>query len=230
MYHIHNSQTNSASPVVQISIAVMRDASEGASSMCNMAVMGLSWHASCIRSCRSCILHQILQVIKPDQYAVFIQLAVETVFLEAASQLVAPGSSGLSGRQAEALERLAFDWALNAETYVEPKFGELTRSRERVCSLNSFVPACQVPASIPCRLAGRHLSVNECSETAASIAMQQPKAGLQSTVCFCCQWRRLCLILPEEKTDLHLATPSSLATDFLRAIQVAKGRAFASVL
>lgn len=60
------------------------------------------------------------------------QLAVETVFLEAANQLVAPGSSGLSGRQAEALERLAFDWALNAETYVEPKFGELTKSRERV--------------------------------------------------------------------------------------------------
>lgn len=60
------------------------------------------------------------------------QLAVETVFLEAANELVAPSSSGLSGRQAEALERLAFDWALNAETYVEPKFGELTRARERV--------------------------------------------------------------------------------------------------
>ena len=69
---------------------------------------------------------------KVTTHPCLMQLAVETVFLEAANQLVAPGSSGLSGRQAEALERLAFDWALNAETYVEPKFGELTKSRERV--------------------------------------------------------------------------------------------------
>lgn len=64
--------------------------------------------------------------------ALLLQLAVETVFLEASNQLVGPGSSGLSGRQAEALERLAFDWALNAETYVEPKFSDLTRAREKV--------------------------------------------------------------------------------------------------
>lgn len=77
-------------------------------------------------------------VLKPDCNVAVIQLAVETVFLEAASQLVTPGSSGLSARQAEALERLAFDWALNAETYVEPKYGELTRYRERVCLQKSI--------------------------------------------------------------------------------------------
>ena len=60
------------------------------------------------------------------------QLAVEAVFLEASKQLVGPGSSGLSGRQAEALERLAFDWALNAETYVEPKYSDLGKAREKV--------------------------------------------------------------------------------------------------
>ena len=60
------------------------------------------------------------------------QLAVEAVFLEAAHQLVGPGSSGLSERQSDALERLAFDWALNAETYVDPKFSDLARAREKV--------------------------------------------------------------------------------------------------
>lgn len=60
------------------------------------------------------------------------QLAVETVFLEASEKAVGPGSSGLSERQADALERLAFDWLLNAEKYVEPRFVELLRARERV--------------------------------------------------------------------------------------------------
>lgn len=69
------------------------------------------------------------------------QLAVETVFLEAAIQLVGPESSGLSDRQAEALERLAFDWALNAETYVDPKFSELCRAREQVNLLHLMVAA-----------------------------------------------------------------------------------------
>ena len=75
-----------------------------------------------------------------------LQLAVETVFLEAANQLVAPGSSGLSGRQSEALERLAFDWALNAETYVEPKFSELVKARERVRLLTAplLAPVCAI--------------------------------------------------------------------------------------
>ncbi len=67
-----------------------------------------------------------------SSHAWLLQLAVEAVFLEASHQLVGPGSSGLSGRQAEALERLAFDWALNAETYVEPKFSDLIKAREKV--------------------------------------------------------------------------------------------------
>ncbi len=67
-----------------------------------------------------------------SNHAWLLQLAVEAVFLEASHQLVGPGSSGLSGRQAEALERLAFDWALNAETYVEPKFSDLIKAREKV--------------------------------------------------------------------------------------------------
>ena len=59
------------------------------------------------------------------------QLAVEAVFLEASDRLVGSDTSGLSERQADALERLAFDWILNAEKYVEPKFTELTRAREK---------------------------------------------------------------------------------------------------
>lgn len=64
--------------------------------------------------------------------AVCPQLAVETVFLEASDRLVDGESSGLSERQADALERLAFDWILNAEKYVEPKFAELARARDKV--------------------------------------------------------------------------------------------------
>jgi hypothetical protein len=60
------------------------------------------------------------------------QLAVETVFLEASCRAVTPGSSGLSERQADALERLAFDWVLNAEKYVDPRFVELAQAREKV--------------------------------------------------------------------------------------------------
>ncbi len=63
------------------------------------------------------------------------QLAVETVFLEAGGRLVGRGGGGLSERQADALERLAFDWILNAEKYVEPKFAELGRARDRVAQL-----------------------------------------------------------------------------------------------
>ncbi len=59
------------------------------------------------------------------------QLAVEAVFLEASDRLVGGDTSGLSERQADALERLAFDWILNAEKYVEPKFAELARAREK---------------------------------------------------------------------------------------------------
>ena len=61
----------------------------------------------------------------------FKQLAVESVFLEASVGLVGTASSGLSERQADALERLAFDWLLNADKYVEPKYPELHRARDK---------------------------------------------------------------------------------------------------
>ncbi|KAK9829934.1 hypothetical protein WJX72_008722 [[Myrmecia] bisecta] len=63
------------------------------------------------------------------------RLAVEKVFLETSSQLVGPGTSGLTDRQSDALERLAFDWILNAEKYVESKHTDLSRAREKVTSL-----------------------------------------------------------------------------------------------
>eukprot|EP00891_Asterochloris_glomerata_P001080 jgi/Astpho2/1080/fgenesh1_pg.00017_%23_19_t len=49
------------------------------------------------------------------------KLAVEAVFLEAASQLIGPTTSGISERQAELLEQTAFDWVLSVENsrYVE---------------------------------------------------------------------------------------------------------------
>lgn len=84
---------------------------------------------------RLCV-NVLIPVIQLTVNAWTLQLAVETVFLEASHQLVGPESSGLSGRQAEALERLAFDWALNAETYVEPKFSDLIKAREKVCNLD----------------------------------------------------------------------------------------------
>lgn len=77
------------------------------------------------------------------------KLAVETVFLEAANQLVGPSSSGLSERQAEALERLAFDWALNAETYVDPKFSDLTRAREKVTFLGADITGAMAKTRLP---------------------------------------------------------------------------------
>ena len=78
-----------------------------------------------------------------------LQLAVETVFLEASKQLVGQTSSGLSGRQAEALERLAFDWALNAETYVEPKFSDLGKAREKVKMFTFSTQFCKANALVP---------------------------------------------------------------------------------
>lgn len=65
---------------------------------------------------------------------------MEQIFLETAAQLVSQGSSSLSDRQADALEKLAFDWILNAEKYVESRFPELARARDKVvphslCSL-----------------------------------------------------------------------------------------------
>ena len=60
------------------------------------------------------------------------QLAVETVFLEATLQLVAPESSPLSDGQANAVEILVFDWVLHAEKFVDSKHSELLKARERV--------------------------------------------------------------------------------------------------
>ena len=62
-----------------------------------------------------------------------VQLAVETVFLEATLQLVAPESSPLSDGQANAVEILVFDWVLHAEKFVDSKHSELLKARERVC-------------------------------------------------------------------------------------------------
>ena len=60
-----------------------------------------------------------------------VQLAVEKIFLETSVQLVSEGSSELSDRQAEALEKLTFDWVLNAEKYVDARFSELYKAREK---------------------------------------------------------------------------------------------------
>ena len=59
---------------------------------------------------------------------------METVFLEATLQLVAPESSLLSDGQANAVEILVFDWVLHAEKFVDSKHSELLKARERVCS------------------------------------------------------------------------------------------------
>ena len=61
-----------------------------------------------------------------------VQLAVESVFLDAAERLVGAQTSGLSERQREAIERLAFDWIINRNTYIDSKHVDLMRARERV--------------------------------------------------------------------------------------------------
>ena len=60
------------------------------------------------------------------------QLAVDTAFLEAAAQFIGLTSSGLSSKQAEALERISFDWILNPEKWVGSNYGELARARDQV--------------------------------------------------------------------------------------------------
>ena len=57
---------------------------------------------------------------------------MERIFLETAAQLVSDGSSPLSERQADALEKLSFDWILNADKYVEMRYSELYKAREKV--------------------------------------------------------------------------------------------------
>ena len=54
--------------------------------------------------------------------------------------LVCEGSSELSDRQAEALEKLTFDWVLNAEKYVDARFSELYRAREKACTSPVLLP------------------------------------------------------------------------------------------
>lgn len=62
---------------------------------------------------------------------------MEKIFLETSVQLVSEGSSELSERQAEALEKLTFDWVLNAEKYVDARFSELYKAREKVLASGS---------------------------------------------------------------------------------------------
>ena len=61
---------------------------------------------------------------------------MERIFLETAAQLVSDGSSPLSERQADALEKLSFDWILNADKYVEMRYSELYKAREKVRDLD----------------------------------------------------------------------------------------------
>ena len=61
-----------------------------------------------------------------------LQLAVEAVYLEATLQLVSKTSSSLSGSQAKALEDLVFDWVLHAEKFVDSRFMDLLKAREKV--------------------------------------------------------------------------------------------------
>ena len=66
---------------------------------------------------------------------------MEKIFLETSVQLVSEGSSDLSDRQAEALEKLTFDWVLNAEKYVDVRFSELYKAREKASFLSSTANA-----------------------------------------------------------------------------------------
>lgn len=75
------------------------------------------------------------------------QLAVETVYLEATLQLVSKTSSSLSVSQAKALEDLVFDWVLHAEKFVDSRFLDLMKARAKA---GSKICACII--SIRCAL------------------------------------------------------------------------------
>lgn len=92
------------------------------------------------------LLHQ--QVLRRSRWGCG-QLAVETVFLEATLQLVAPESSPLSDGQANAVEILVFDWVLHAEKFVDSKHSELLKARERVGFCMSFNLHARMPAHEP---------------------------------------------------------------------------------
>lgn len=60
------------------------------------------------------------------------RLAVEAIFLEAALAVLRQGADKLTDRQAAALEGLAFDWIVNAERYIESRFHELLKCRDKM--------------------------------------------------------------------------------------------------
>lgn len=53
------------------------------------------------------------------------------MFLEATLRLVGAASAPLSGSQADALQKLVFDWVLRGDTFVDPRHAELLRPREQ---------------------------------------------------------------------------------------------------
>jgi hypothetical protein len=57
---------------------------------------------------------------------------VEAIFLEAALAVLKQGANKLTDRQAAALEGLAFDWIVNAERYIEARFQELVKIRDKM--------------------------------------------------------------------------------------------------
>lgn len=60
------------------------------------------------------------------------QLAVEAIFLETALAVLQQGADKLSERQAAALEGLAFDWIVNAERYIDARYPELIKCRDKM--------------------------------------------------------------------------------------------------
>lgn len=61
-----------------------------------------------------------------------LQLVVEALFLEAALQLGGGDPASLPVQQVRELERLVFDWILNADKYVDARYPDLHHLRDRV--------------------------------------------------------------------------------------------------
>lgn len=60
------------------------------------------------------------------------QLIVEALFIEAALRLIGTDPSAIPATQLKELERLAFDWILHGEIYVDNEYPQLHRLRDRV--------------------------------------------------------------------------------------------------
>lgn len=137
------------------------------------------------------------------------QLVAECLFLEAALQLISAEPACIAPQQSRDLEALAFDWILHAEKYVDVRYPELHRLRERV-----VLGASQLLGSL-CPVALDSIVDRFLSDLGARIKADANSSSRQELYMLCSGLRFL---------RLHADTPAQLraATNFLERLQPLK--------